>query len=96
MVSWFVKKALIDIAKDTNYELSAEPKTREEWALLMRNLGVKGIHVAERDTQKTALQRPVGHFWNTWSIEGLLSEGFEQVAEIGWGTHEKWMPSIAR
>ena len=46
MVSWFVKKALIDIAKDTNYELPAEPKTREEWALLMKNLGVKGIHVA--------------------------------------------------
>lgn len=38
----------------------------------MMNLGVKGIHVAERDTQKTNKIRPIGHFWNTWSVYGLI------------------------
>ena len=34
-------------------------------------------------------------FVNTWSVEGFLSEGM-QPAELGWGTHEKWMPENAR
>jgi homospermidine synthase len=46
MVSWFVKQALLNLAKDTNYVLESDPKTREEWGLLMKNLGVKGIHIA--------------------------------------------------
>lgn len=96
MVSWFVKKALMDIAHEVNYDVSVEPKTKAEWAELMKNLGVKGIHIAERDTQKTTLQRPVGDFWNTWSVDGFISEGFHQAAEAGWGTHEKWMPASGR
>ncbi len=60
MVSWFVKKGLLDIAVDTGFNLEKEPKTREEWAELMMNLGVKGVHIAERDTQITNLKRPVG------------------------------------
>jgi homospermidine synthase len=34
-------------------------------------------------------------FWNTWSAEGFLSEGF-QPAELGWGTHETWKPKNAK
>ena len=34
-------------------------------------------------------------FVNTWSVEGFLSEGM-QPAELGWGTHEKWMPDNGR
>ena len=34
-------------------------------------------------------------FWNTWSVEGFLSEGM-QPSELGWGTHEKWMPKNAK
>ena len=34
-------------------------------------------------------------FVNTWSVEGFLSEGM-QPAELGWGTHETWMPDNAR
>ena len=34
-------------------------------------------------------------FVNTWSVEGFLSEGM-QPAELGWGTHEKWMPENGR
>ena len=33
-------------------------------------------------------------FVNTWSVEGFLSEGM-QPAELGWGTHEKWLPPNA-
>jgi homospermidine synthase len=57
----------------------------------MQRLGVKGIHVAERDTQISAKAKPVGVFVNTWSVDGLLSEGY-QPAELGWGTHEKKLP----
>ena len=34
-------------------------------------------------------------FVNTWSVEGFVSEGL-QPAELGWGTHEKWMPTNGR
>ena len=34
-------------------------------------------------------------FVNTWSVEGFVSEGM-QPAELGWGTHEKWMPDNGR
>jgi homospermidine synthase len=53
----------------------------------MRDLGVKGVQIAERDTQYTNLKRPIGHFWNTWSVQGLIDEAYIQLAEIGWGTH---------
>ena len=68
---------------------------REGWAKLMKKAGVKGIHIAERDTQRTKKPKPLDVFWNTWSVEGFISEGL-QPAELGWGTHEKWMPKNAR
>ncbi len=71
-----------------------EPKTREEWARLAQKLGVKGIHIAERDTQRARQPKPLEVFVNTWSVEGFVSEGL-QPAELGWGTHEKWMPTNA-
>jgi homospermidine synthase len=90
MVSWFVKQALMDIARDTNTKV-AEPKTREGWAKLMKRLGVKGVHIAERDTQRAKKPKPFGTFVNTWSVDGFISEGL-QPAELGWGTHEKKLP----
>lgn len=61
----------------------------------MKNLEIKGVHVAERDTQITDKVRPPGQFWNTWSINGMIGEGLYQPSELGWGTHEKWMPKDA-
>ncbi len=90
MVSWFVKQALLDIAGDLNLKFT-EPSTREEWARLMKRIGVKGIHVAERDTQRSKNPKPHDCFVNTWSVEGFISEGL-QPAELGWGTHEKKLP----
>ena len=95
MVSWFVKQALVDIAKDTGHPLDEPgPDDRQGWARLMRDLGVKGIHIAERDTQRSRKPKPMDVFVNTWSVEGFIAEGL-QPAELGWGTHEKWMPDNA-
>ena len=93
MVSWFVKQALVNLASDLGETLE-EPETRGDWARLAQRLGVKGIHVAERDTQRARHPKPRGVFVNTWSVEGFLSEGM-QPAELGWGTHEKWAPANA-
>jgi homospermidine synthase len=90
MVSWFVKRALLDIARDTGVPVG-EPKSREDWGRLMQRLGVKGIHIAERDTQRARDPKPRGAFINTWSVEGFCSEGL-QPSELGFGTHEKAMP----
>ncbi|WP_346900747.1 homospermidine synthase [uncultured Roseibium sp.] len=94
MVSWFVKKALVDIARDIGLKFE-EPTSRKGWAKLMKKAGVKGIHIAERDTQIAKAAKPLDAFWNTWSVEGFLSEGF-QPAELGWGTHENWKPGNAK
>ena len=59
MVSWFVKQALLNLQKDMGLS-GAEPKTKAEWAALAQHLGVKGIHIAERDTQpRDASQRSI-------------------------------------
>jgi homospermidine synthase len=94
MVSWFVKQALLNLAKDTGLSVR-EPKARADWGALMQKLGVKGIHIAERDTQRARNPKPAGVFVNTWSVEGFVSEGM-QPAELGWGTHENWMPKNGR
>ncbi len=94
MVSWFVKQALVNLKSELRVP-GAEPTTREEWAALAQTLGVKGIHIAERDTQRAKKPKPRKMFVNTWSVEGFVSEGL-QPAELGWGTHERWMPENGR
>ena len=61
---------------------------------LAMHLGVKVIHVAERDTQISHCPKEVGEFVNTWSVEGLYEEGVAP-AELGWGTHERRLPNGA-
>jgi homospermidine synthase len=96
MVSWFVKQALVNLAADMKLDIKTPRQDdREGWAKMMKKLGVKGIHIAERDTQRTKRPKPFNTFWNTWSVEGFVSEGL-QPSELGWGTHEKWMPKNAR
>src|SRR5690242_11504514 len=94
MVSWMVKHALLDVAKDLGIAHD-EPQTRDDWAQLMRRAGVKGIHIAERDTQRARDPKPRGKFVNTWSVEGFIAEGL-QPSELGWGTHEKKLPPGGR
>jgi len=90
LVSHFVKQALLNIAADTGIE-AGKPQSRADWGALARQLGVKVIHIAERDTQVTNVPKKPGEFVNTWSIDGFVSEG-SQPCEMGWGSHEKNFP----
>lgn len=92
MVSHLFKRALVRLAADLGHTVA--PTTREEWAQLAMSMGVKGIHIAERDTQWADIPKQTDEFVNTWSIEGFLSEGL-QPAELGWGTHERHVPAEA-
>lgn len=95
LVSFFTKKALLDIARDTGVTTPV-PADRQGWAELAERLGVKTIHVAERDTQVSDTQpRQRGEFVNTWSIDGFVGEGC-QPAELGWGSHERHFPADGR
>ena len=91
LVSHFVKQALINMAKKANLNIN-KPQTQEEWALLAYKLNIKTIHIAERDTQETNLKRQKEQFFNTWSVDGMISEGL-QPAEMGFGSHETWKPA---
>ena len=93
LVSHFVKQALLDVAHDADPALPA-PVDRAGWAALAERLGVKAIHIAERDTQVATIPKEPGEFVNTWSIDGFFSEG-SQPAELGWGTHERHFPADA-
>jgi homospermidine synthase len=94
LVSHFVKQALLNLAADTG-EAAAVPADQTGWARLAQKLGVKVIHIAERDTQVANIAKQKGEFVNTWSIDGFVGEGC-QPAELGWGTHEKTLPADGR
>jgi homospermidine synthase len=99
LVSHFVKQGLLDIARDADPAAAAPaaeiPASRAAWAALAERLGVKVIHIAERDTQVARVPKEPGEFVNTWSIDGFFSEG-SQPAELGWGTHERHFPADGR
>lgn len=94
MVSHFVKEALLNIARDTGRSATA-PADQAGWAALAKDLGIKVIHVAERDTQLANIPKQRDEFVNTWSIDGFVGEGC-QPAELGWGSHEKALPPDGR
>jgi homospermidine synthase len=99
LVSHFTKIALIDIAKKIIETKPKDPRVPSlESALSAKNFAqlahledVKTIHISERDTQITNQPKEVNEFVNTWSIEGFFEEGVAP-AELGWGTHEKYIP----
>ena len=93
LVSHFVKQALLNLAADLLPEVPS-PSTRQDWARLASRLGVRAIHVAERDTQTSLRPKRRGEFVNTWSVEGFVGEGC-QPAELGWGSHERHWPEGA-
>lgn len=94
LVSHFVKQALLNICADSG-RTAAAPASREGWAQLARDLGIKVIHIAERDTQLSNPRKAVGEFVNTWSVDGFVGEGC-QPAELGWGSHERHFPPDGR
>jgi homospermidine synthase len=94
LVSHFVKQALLNIAADSGVD-AGRPATREAWGQLANKLGVKVIHIAERDTQVALEPKEPCEFVNTWSVDGFVGEG-SQPAELGWGSHEKNWPRDGR
>ncbi len=90
LVSYLVKQALVDVHRDIHGE-EIIPQTQKEWAELAKKLDVRTIHIAERDTQIANVQKQIGEFVNTWSVDGFIGEGL-QPAELGWGTHERYWP----
>ena len=103
LISHFTKQGLLDIAEKATHDKTTFKKDRkilehlireEAFAALSMKLGVKTIHVSERDTQITDQPKVVDEFVGTWSIEGLREEGVAP-AEMGWGTHEKELPDFA-
>jgi len=102
LVSHFTKVALIDIAKKIIAEKPKDPRVNElteyirceNFKKLAQLTGIKVIHISERDTQITDKPKEVNEFVNTWSVEGFREEGIAP-AEMGWGTHERKLPSGA-
>jgi len=99
LVSHLVKKSLVDIAtaalKNGKAAAGVESAlTNESYNNLAHLLGVKVIHISERDTQVTNRPKQWGEFVNTWSVEGFYEEGVAP-AEMGWGTHERELPANA-
>jgi len=58
---------------------------------LAEALGVKVVHISERDTQVSADPKRENEFVNTWSVDGFHEEAIAP-AELGWGTHERRLP----
>jgi len=94
LVSHFTKRALLAMAADTGHAV-APPQGREDWARLARDLGIRCIHVAERDFQRGTQPKEPGEFVNTWSTAAFVGEG-SQPAELGWGSHERRLPPRGR
>jgi homospermidine synthase len=103
LISHFTKKGIVDIAEKSMHDKITPRKEaaklekllhERRYSNLAMELGIKVIHCSERDTQITNRPKEVDEFVGTWSIEGLREEGISP-AEMGWGTHEKALPSLA-
>lgn len=102
LVSHFTKRALGQIAQMALTEQGVlgrddrlyDALESRQWNKVAQLLGVKVIHIAERDTQVTDRPKLEDEFVNTWSVEGFYEEGLAP-AELGWGTHEKTLPRNA-
>ena len=94
LVSHLVKQALLELASDLGLAQAA-PLDRLGWASMAQRLGVRCIHIAERDSQYAAQHKVDDEFVNTWSVAGFISEAC-QPAELGWGSHEKSLPVDGR
>lgn len=99
LVSHLTKQGLVDLAQ---YFLTKKPKDsrakniqsaleKENFAKLAYLLGIKTIHISEKDTQTSKTPKIANEFINTWSVEGFIEEAIAP-AEMGWGTHERSIP----
>jgi homospermidine synthase len=103
LISSLVKQGLIDISQKMIKDrlIVNEDKvflesliSQRKFNEMAQRIGVKVIHISERDTQISKQPKQVDEFVNTWSVEGFREEG-TTTAEMGWGTHEKKLPDLA-
>ena len=104
LVSHFTKAALEDMAKLWLEKRAKKDGARREkisgalkkraYNDLAHQLGVKVIHISERDTQVPDRPKRGNEFVHTGTIEGFFEEG-TSPAEMGWGTHERTLPAKA-
>lgn len=91
LISHLLKQALLELAMDSGRPQPA-PTSREGWARLAQQLGIRCIHIAERDSQIAPAAKAMDEFVNTWSVSGFIGEAC-QPAELGWGSHERQFPA---
>jgi homospermidine synthase len=99
LISSIAKQGIIDIARQIDRKTPQGPKKDELKANLSlhnfpeiaRLIGLKTIHISEKDSQTTTAHKKSNEFVNTWSVMGLYEEGIAP-AEMGWGTHENELP----
>lgn len=102
LVSHFTRLGLLDIGRRIVETKPRDPRVPTiETAMaegafnrLAQAVGVKVIHISERDTQVTNRPKQPDEFVNTWSVEGFYEEAIAP-AEMGWGTHEGELPPDA-
>lgn len=88
LVEHLLKEAMMNMVHDAKLNIE-EPTTIEGWAKLSQTLGIRVVHVAERDTQISTIKKQSNEYVNTWSIDGMVDESI-LVGEVGWGTHETY------
>ena len=104
LVSHCVKGGLQDMAlhvlqngmiiDETRRQNVADTLNKKEHARLSYLLGVKTIHISERDSQATIIPHKQNEVVNAWSTLGLCEES-ACYAEFAWGTHEDEVPQGA-
>ena len=85
-VSHFAKRALLLIAEKKKIKYTT-PTSKEEWAQLMKKIGVDVIQISERDSQIIDKSKEVNEFVNSWSVAGAKAE-MRAPSEFGYGTAE--------
>ncbi|CAF1989720.1 unnamed protein product [Rotaria magnacalcarata] len=104
LVSHFVKRGLQDMAQHVLHNGMITDGSRKQnienalatkdHAQLAHLLGIKTIHISERDSQVTNIPRKQNEIVNTWSTISLCEES-ACYAQFAWGTHEQQMPEGA-
>jgi homospermidine synthase len=62
----------------------------KSYSELAYKMGLRTIHISERDSQITSIPKKQNEYVNTWSTDAVswYDEALSYI-EIGWGTHEK-------
>jgi homospermidine synthase len=90
LISHFAQRGLEDAAKklgDSTALALLRGGSPQGAAKAAERLGLRVLHIAEKDTQQPKRARPPKHFYNTWSAVGLIAEALDPV-QLGLGTHE--------